>query len=576
MAPARSLRPRRPPSRAPARERFAFAATRIVAALAVAAATAIALGPASTGTVRAQAARDPALPSFAQLEADGAVIGEIRVVTGNVFDVEDPRESAWPYRWANAVRIRTRPEVIEHRLLFRSGEPLSARRIEETERLLRGLRMLYDVRIRPIAVRDRVVDIEVATRDTWTLYPEFGLSRSGGENAYSVAITDYNLLGTGVAASLSRFSNVDRSGTEFSLADDRAFGGRLSIGASLSGNDDGERWTARIARPFWSLDERWSASLTASGDDRIDSVYRAGEVSTRYRRRQDRAELLYGVSSGVVDGWVRRWSVGLAAREDAYAIAPGFTPPPVLPEDETLVGPFVRWDLIEDRFRRAQNLDQVGRPEFVALGLSASVQVGRAMRALGSTGEAWLYSVSLARGFEPAPSQMVVASGTLSGRLVDGRIERQSAGARLQVYLPQDRRWLLYASLAGDLLTHPEPLDTLTLGGDTGLRGFPLRWQAGTRRVLFTLEERFYTDAFPLRLFRVGAAGFVDVGRAWGGEQAAGNVDRGWIADVGFGLRIFSTRTAVPRVAHVDVAFPIGSVGDIRRAQLIVRSKTSF
>jgi hemolysin activation/secretion protein len=171
---------------------------------------------------------------------------------------------------------------------------------------------------------------------------------------------------------------------------------------------------------------------------------------------------------------------------------------------------------------------------------------------------------------------MVVASGTLSGRLVDGRIERQSAGARLQVYLPQDRRWLLYASLAGDLLTHPEPLDTLTLGGDTGLRGFPLRWQAGTRRVLFTLEERFYTDAFPLRLFRVGAAGFVDVGRAWGGEQAAGNVDRGWIADVGFGLRIFSTRTAVPRVAHVDVAFPIGSVGDIRRAQLIVRSKTSF
>lgn len=545
-------------------------------ALAIAIAAALVLGPGAVGAAGAQDVRDAALPTFEALEAAGAVVGEVRVVTGNVFDTDDPRESAWPYRWANAVHVRTRTEVIERRLLFRRGDPVSARRIDETERLLRASRYLYDVRIRPVAVRDGVVDVEVATRDTWTLYPEINLSRSGGANSYALAITDYNLLGTGIAASLSRFANVDRTGTEFSISDERAFGGRMSLGASLSSNDDGERWTARIARPFWSLDERWSASLTASGDDRIDSVYRAGEVASRYRRRQDRAEASYGVSTGVVDGWVTRWSVGVAAREDAYAVAPGFAPPPELPPDETLVGPFVRWELIEDRYRKSQNLDQVGRPEFVALGLSASVQVGRAMRALGSTDDAWLYAASVSRGFEPAPSLLVVASGTLSGRLLDGRVDRQAAGARVQAYLPHHGRWLTYASFAGDVLTNPGPLDTLTLGGDNGLRGFPLRWQAGTQRVLMTVEERYYTDLFPLRLFRVGAAAFVDVGRAWGGPQAAGNVDSGWLADVGFGLRIFSARTAVARVAHIDVAFPLGSVGDIRRAQFVVRSKTSF
>lgn len=565
------MRPARSPCRSRASRRAPLRGSR-----ALAFALAVALATGSVGLARAQPQVGAAPPSFEALEAAGATIGEIRVVTGNVFDTDDPGESAWPYRWANAVHVRTRPEVIERRLLFRRGDPVSVRRIDETERLLRGTRYLYDVRIRPVAVRDGVVDVEVATRDTWTLYPEIGLSRSGGANSYSLAITDYNLLGTGIAASLSRFANVDRSGTEFSIADDRAFGGRMAVGASLSSNDDGERWTARIARPFWSLDERWAASLTASGDDRIDSVYAAGEVTSRYRRRQDRAELLYGVSGGVVDGRVRRWSVGLSARHDAYAPAPGFVPPPVLPEDETLVGPFVRWELIEDRYLKARNLDQVGRPEFVALGLSTSVQLGRAMRALGSTDDAWLYAASVARGFEPAPGHLVVASGTLTGRLLDGRVDRQAAGARLQAYLPHHGRWLTYASLAGDVLTNPGPLDTLTLGGDNGLRGFPLRWQGGTQRVLFTLEERYYTDLFPLRLFRVGAAAFVDVGRAWGGTQAEGNVDKGWLADVGFGLRIFSTRTAVARVAHVDLAFPLGSGGDIRRVQFVVRSKTSF
>ena len=32
------------------------------------------------------------------------------------------------------------------------------------------------------------------------------------------------------------------------------------------------------------------------------------------------------------------------------------------------------------------------------------------------------------------------------------------------------------------------------LGGDTGLRGYPLRYQNGNQRALFTVEERLYTN----------------------------------------------------------------------------------
>ena len=116
------------------------------------------------------------LPSFAELQAARAVIGEIRIEPENIFDLDDPKENNILFRAANLLHIRTRPSVIKRSLLFHSGEPVSVRLIEETERLLLGNAPIYDVRIEPFAYYDGIVDIKVRTRDTWTLQP--GLSYS--------------------------------------------------------------------------------------------------------------------------------------------------------------------------------------------------------------------------------------------------------------------------------------------------------------------------------------------------------------------------------------------------------------
>ena len=125
--------------------------------------------PATPASAPPALAPSSPLPTLAALEAAGAVIGEIRINTQNVFDPEDPRESGILYRWANALHIKTRPNIIEHALLFQRGEKLSVKRIEETERLLRTNAFIYDVIIQPVAYRDGVVDIEVKTFDTWSL-----------------------------------------------------------------------------------------------------------------------------------------------------------------------------------------------------------------------------------------------------------------------------------------------------------------------------------------------------------------------------------------------------------------------
>lgn len=328
-------------------------------------------------------------------------------------------------------------------------------------------------------------------------------------------------------------------------------------------------------RPFNALDVRRAGGFSASSDDRIDPIYNSGDIVARYRRRQQRAEAFGGWSAGLVGGWVQRYSAGLAVRDDAFASEPGLVGPARLPEDKRLRMPFVRYELIEDRFEKEVNRNLVGRPEFFALGLNAALQLGWAATSLGSTRDALVYAASLSSGFEPRAGLTLVAAGQLSGQLAGGQVRRQRLGLQMQAYLPQSVRWLLFAALSADMVTRPQPQDQLLLGGDNGLRGYPLRYQSGTRRLLLTLEERTYTDLHLWQLFRIGGAAFFDLGRAWGGDNInTGNP--GWLANAGIGLRIVSTRSAFNNVLHVDLALPLNAAPGIRQLQFGVKTRASF
>ena len=515
------------------------------------------------------------LPGFAELEAAGAVIGEIRVVANDIFDSQDPREDKLLFRWANTLHIQTRPGVIRRALLFKTGEPLSVRRIEETERLLRNDRFLYDVQFRPVVWRDGVVDIEVMTRDTWSLEAGASAGRSGGANSSGVHVTEHNLFGTGTAVSLGRSKNVDRSSTSIRLSNDRAIGSWTAISLEHANNSDGRRSAVAIEQPFYALDTRWAAGASALRDERIDAIYTAGTISSQYRHRQRQALAYGGWSDGLVEGWVQRWSLGLSLRDDAYAVEPGVVAPARLPADERLVAPFLRVAWIEDRYDRELNRNLIGRPEFFALGLAASLQVGWASTRLGSSHDALLYAAAISHGFQPQAKHTLIASAGVNGQLENGRVRHQQLSAQAQYYLPQSPRWLFYASAAADVLSQPSPVQTLLLGGDNGLRGYPLRYQSGTRRALVTVEERGFTELYVWRLFRVGGAAFVDVGRAWGGDNVNASKP-GWLANAGMGLRIVSARAAFNNVLHIDIATPLNASADIKKLQLIVKTKASF
>jgi len=514
-------------------------------------------------------------PSFAELEALQARIGEVRVHTADVFDTENPKEDWTLYRWANALHIQTRASVVENALLFKRGDRVSAAVIEETERLLRGTRYLYDVQIRPVAYQDGVVDIEVLTRDSWSLVPGVSASRTGGSNSSGIRLREYNFLGTGTTLGFGHTSDVDRSSNQLLVSNDRVFGTWTAVNLNLASNSDGYRYAASATRPFYSLDARWAAGAAAVKDSRIEAVYNAGNVVSEYRHRQEQAEAFAGWSRGRIDGWVQRYSIGVSLLDNAYELEPGRVAPPALNQDERLIGPFVRYELIEDRYARLMNRDVIETPEFFLLGLAAKLQLGWASTGLGSSQDALLYQAAVSRGFEPFADDTLLTSASLTGRYAGGRVSKQLFSVEGKYYMPQGRRWLFYAAASGDVLTHPDVLDTLLLGGDNGLRGYPLRYQSGDKRALLTLEERLYSNVFIWNLFRLGAAGFVDVGRAWGGPQV--NVaNPGWLGDAGVGLRISSVRASTRDVLHVDLAFPFNATPDIKKVQVLVKVRTSF
>ena len=522
------------------------------------------------------AAADEELPSLADLEAAGALIGEIRVDTHNIFDLGDPAENKLAYRIANALHIKTRPELIRRLLLFRPGERLQVRLLDETERIIRQTSSVYDVEIRPLRYQDGVVDLEVRTRDTWTLEPSVRFRRAGGTNSGALSVRETNFLGTGTTLGFERSSSVDRRGHSVELSHEHLFDGWTSAALEHAKFNDGSSNSLAINRPFYALDTRWAAGANVAKFDRRDSLYQAGNNVAEYRHRGTNAELYGGWSAGLVRGWTHRYSAGVSYRDDAYAVAPGGPPLPApLPPDRTLAGPFLRYEAVQDDFMPVMNRDRIRRPEYFQMGLHSTVQVGRSLAAFGSTDQPWQLSASVTKGFRVASGHDLLTAANVSTQYGGTLGDVRSFGASARYFAPQGRSHLLYLAAAADVVKSPNVADDLLLGGDNGLRGYPLRYQRGSHRMLFTAEERYYADWYPLRLFRAGVAAYVDVGRAWG--SALANPTGGWLADVGIGVRFLNARTAFGNVLHVDLAFPVHKTDPaIRSRQLLLMTAKTF
>jgi hypothetical protein len=520
-------------------------------------------------------ARPAGVPSDAELEAAGATIGEILIEPQPIFDPEEADDEARLFRAANRLHARTRPETIATQLLFHTGDRYSADRLAETERILRKERYLHDASVVPVAYRNGQVDVLVRTRDVWSLNPSVSFGRSGGVNSSSVEVEEVNLLGTGRQLSLGYAMDHERSATALRYRDPHLGETWWRLAAGYADSSDGGSWLFDLERPFYALTTTRAGGLSLHDDERVDQHYDRGDAVDEYRSRRRSTTAYVGRSSGLSEGWSRRWTAGFTADESRFEPTVDTVDPTRVPDDRNLVYPWIGFEILENRYEKRSNRDQIGRIEDVALGWHAGLQLGWADRGFGSDRDALMFRGEAARGIDFGTGDSLQLGAALGGRLESGVLAGTVLGASARLHHLQSPARSLYVSVQADAGYNLDADAPLELGGDSGLRGYPLRYTAGEGRWLFTAEERWFTDWYPLRLFHVGAAAFFDAGGTWG-ENPGGSPPIGLLRDVGIGLRLGISRSALANVLHVDLAMPLDGGSDISNLQVIVATKASF
>lgn len=499
-----------------------------------------------------------AAPDVAVVPAPGTPIVAIQVVRHNVFDTDQQATSAWPYRWANALHVKSRESFIRSLLLFRVGDPLDPALLQESERLLR----FYGA-MNPVTVTARAVaggaEITVETHDQWSTELGLNYGKAGSRGHYGLSLSEDNFLGLGKQVILDYRSDDERSFTTLKYRDPLFLGRRLRLEAEHRKASDGSGDELSFERPFYSLASPWAAGASWQRITQQEFLWSEGEkaVEGQVHRSSLRA---WG-------GWrlpgqeLATNRVGLAVFREVteftdWGWRDGHPFPD--PDDRELQGLEVSWDHQVDRWRvirgfqawRAQEDLPLGPNVSVSLGLSAPF-LGGDRRRLVAAGETVLGS------FRDDLFTWVI--GSAAGRLEAGGLANGWVHGEVGTAQLGDSGFR--ARAAFDFGHNLDRDWQLTLGADTGLRGWDPDTFDGTSRAVVNLEWRARLTGEVLHLGILGMSVFADAGRTWAPRVGPGT--EGWRADAGLGLHVELTRASIARVVRVEVGFPLHGEGPV-------------
>ena len=508
-------------------------------------------------------------------------VGTVTLVRQDVFNTDDPAEDKAAYRLANRWHVVTREGVLRELILFREGDAVTLDTIAESERLLRGKSYLYDARVlaNRVCAPDRqdgeqaeqapaVVDLVVVTRDVWSLSPELGITRTGGEYRLSAGVSEINLAGIGSDLDVTVFDNLDREGVSIGYADGNIGQSRVGLRLRYDDTDDGGLAEAGIGQPFYALAARRSWNAYAFRSRTVQGLHDAGKRIASFRRDYRLLQLSAGWSTGRRNGWVHRIVGGMTLEYWRHAPAREAVSPLGLRSREYAY-PWLSLHRIEDEYSQVRNVDRVQTTEDVYLGRRYDLMAGYSPRGDGHVVASAEFRDGVRRGDTGIFRYGLRASGYWNA--ATGRPENAVARAWGRYRHRQTPRWALILDAEATVADGLTADQQILIGGGSGLRGYPNRYQAGTRSFRLTAEERFYTDLYPLRILRVALAGFVDIGRAWSSRRANDT-----LANAGLGLRFESTRTNRNLVYHLDVAFPLVDGPDVGGIEVTLTSKRSL
>ena len=505
----------------------------------------------------------------------GKEIRHIEFTSLSVFDKNDPDENNGLYLFLNKLHINTRSNVVRAQLLFEQGELLNVKKIQESERILRKRSYLTNAYIVPLTVCANHVDIMVVTQDSWSLEPQLSLSKESEGTKSGFAISDGNILGTGNSLTIGYEENTQRNLISYDFSNPHIFNSQIATKIYYADTSDGRDTIVDISHPFYSLETPWAAGFYTQ-DVTLEEQIRHMDVQINEFEHQTMTNrIFYGLATDITAGYTQRWLVGITNEEDNFFISEDTLQ--AIPGQRKAVYPWVEYQFLENRYGVFKNVNQIQRPEDIALGQNFSFRLGYAGTQFDNPDDVIRYIGEYTNIVDFDSQHIFETTVNVDGRrhskIEDG--DSTVAGVTLAYNYFQDekRRW--YAGFTYEIGQDLAQYEELTVGDITGMRGYPTDYQRGDERYVFTVERRYFSDLHLFNLLRVGAVAFVDVGKAWGVEQYGYSP---LLSNVGLGLRLSSSKVRIGNVVHVDIAAPTSArnAPGVGKYQVTVGAQSRF
>jgi hemolysin activation/secretion protein len=227
------------------------------------------------------------------------------------------------------------------------------------------------------------------------------------------------------------------------------------------------------------------------------------------------------------------------------------------PEDRDLSQIWIGWDWFESDYQKMFNFFQFNKVEDINFGWQASVRLGRLNKGLGAYTEGWNLQASLAKNWQLTPiswltyrSEYYQLEGDIlqSQQLFSNQLRHIYHLSDHQVFISQ-----LQFNLGKNLFRDQR----ITIGGDDGMRAFPLYYQTGNKSMIASTEYRYITSWHLYQLLDVALAAFVDAGKAWDNPDRSTSIDEGSLYGYGVGIRLLPSHASRGSIISIDLSKPV-------------------
>ncbi|NMP15749.1 hypothetical protein [Thalassotalea sp. Y01] len=484
---------------------------------------------------------------------------------------DDIEQHYFFHDWANKLHINTTESTLrQESSWFVSQCQLTAKQLAEWERKLRKLSYIEEADIK---VDDKAAKVTVTTRDNWSLLPTLDFSRKGGKNRYALGVKERNFLGRGIELDLKTFENSRRSGFIANATVPHVLFANSELGLRFADNDDGQQQAISLAKKFASSADSYAYKLFYNDNERVDTLFH--NDNDEYEYGHDILNYFASYQHLLSNNQQRFWRMqfGYGLDRHRFAIEDDNTAP-FLPADREFSALFVGLEFQQKQHQKLSNIYQVGKIEDINFGWHIQSRLAISDGQDDNTRDSsWQLSASK---FFNLGAQWYLAFNSAVDYDQNHQQDRTRALVTGELFWTLADRWTLYLKSANQYSDN-EYLDRIvTIGGDTGLRGYPVQYQHGENSHLYTLEGRYYPNLNWWRLFNVAGVAFYDRGKATG-DSILVNDEDGWLDSVGLGLRLYSPHAAGDnKVIHVDLAYALSDNDDVKGLEIRLLARRHF